>query len=130
MHRKVMVLLTFNGRYGVYKDVAQLHLSLLSADVERSALLDPDGSAVFVSSLLVLDKAVKRFFLVFDWHETVPVRFILLSSPITVYENFCLFEANMALKQRNPGSLGTSIYSSEWFVAYPDGTASFGITSG
>jgi hypothetical protein len=105
MHREVMVLLTFNGRYRVDKDVAQLHLSLFSADVERSALFDPYRSAVFVSSFLVLDKAVKRFFLVVDWHAIILAGVILLSCLISVHKIFCSFKAKaiMAPKHPSPG---------------------------
>jgi hypothetical protein len=36
-----MVLLTFNGGDGIDKDIAQLHLSLFSADIERPTLFYP-----------------------------------------------------------------------------------------
>jgi hypothetical protein len=65
------VLLTFNCGHGVDENVAQLHLSFFATDVKRSALFDPHRSAVFIPRFLILDKAVKGFFLVFDWHAMV-----------------------------------------------------------
>jgi hypothetical protein len=88
VHREVMVLLTFNSRYGVDEDVTQLHLSIFSAHVKRPSFSDPHQGAVFFSRFSILDKAVKRFFLIIDWHETVLAEIILTPCPVTVHKNF------------------------------------------
>jgi hypothetical protein len=88
VHREVIVLSTFNCGHGVDKDVAQLHLSFFSTDLKRLAFFDPHRSTVFIFRFLILDKAAKGFFLVFDWHAIVLAEIILILCLARVYRNF------------------------------------------